>query len=290
MQRGPRPKLAPNLGDAGFMKLTQYLARIGYVGSPKEDLRTLRAIHRAHAEAISYENLDILLHQPVSRSVPAIYEKIVERRRGGWCYEMNGLLSWALEEIGFKVIRLAGGVHRQTLGDRIIGNHLVILVELDETWLADVGFGDGLIEPVRLRQGAFRVGPLNCRLDRIEGGWWRYSNDPIGSAPSFDFHRNIADEQLLEAGSRRLQTDARSPFVQNVVVQRWRKGEHFSLRGRALSRLSISGKNTTLIDDVSGFVETLRDVFDIDLPEAASLWPAICARHEALSRDATMPR
>lgn len=268
------------------MQVSQYLRRIGFDQSPRPDLATFRAVHRAHAEAIPYENLDVQLGRPVSRAVPAIYEKIVERRRGGWCYEMNGLLSWALEEIGFKVTRLAGGVHRQTLGDKVVGNHLVILVDLDGTWLADVGFGDGLIEPVPLREGSFRVGPLDCRLEIVDGGWWRYNNDPTGSAPSFDFHLNVDDEALLENNCRFLQSDPASPFVQNAVVQRWRDGEHFSLRGRVLSHVSGSGKRTQVIDDSGAYIETLRELFALDFPDAESLWPAICARHDSLFQKA----
>lgn len=264
--------------------LAGYLARIGFEGEPGADLPTLRAIHRAHAETIPYENLDVQLGRPVSRAATSAYQKIVERRRGGWCYEMNGLLSWALEEIGFKVTRLAGGVHRETLGDMVVGNHLVILVELGEIWLADVGFGDGLIEPVLLREGEFRVGPLDCRLEIVDGGWWRYNNDPSGSAPSFDFHLEVGDEALLENNCRFLQTDPASPFVQNAVVQRWRGGEHFSLRGRVLSQVSDRGKQTQVIEDAGAYLKTLREVFALDLPEAASLWPAICARHDALFR------
>ena len=264
------------------MKLESYLRRIGHAGQVRPDLETLRAIHRAHVQSISYENLDVQFGVPVSRAVPAIYSKIVERRRGGWCYEMNGLLSWALEEIGFSVRRLAGGVRREVVGDLAVGNHLVLLVDLDETWLADAGFGNGLVEPILLREGAFRVGPLNCRLTRVDGGWYRYVDDPITGGPSFDFHEGISDEALLEARCRFLQSDPTSNFVLNAVVQRWRHDEHYSLRGRSLTRIGEHGKETRLVDSADAYVETLRDLFDLNLPEAAGLWPKICARHESL--------
>ncbi len=267
---------------ARTMNLDAYFNRIGYSGAPRADLATLRAVHRAHVEAIPYENLDVQFEKPLTRAIGPTYEKIVERRRGGWCSEMTGLLSWAFEEIGFKVRRLAGGVTRATAGDSVVGNHFVLLVDLDETWLADAGFGDGLIEPVPLREGAFRVGPLDCRLDRIEGGWWRYSNDPTGSAPSFDFHTSVFDEALLEESCRFLQTDPASPFVLNAVVQRWQSDAHYSIRGRVLQAIDGAGKGTSLIEDAGHYVATLRDVFALDLPEAAALWPKICARHEAV--------
>lgn len=262
------------------MQIQAYLDRIGYAGTPRPDLETLKRVHRAHVEAIPYENLDVQFGRPLTRAIGPIFEKIVERKRGGWCYEMNGLFSWALEKIGFKVTRLAGGVTREKVGDGIVGNHLVLLIDLGDIWLADAGFGDGLIEPVRLREGAFRVGPLECRLDRIDGGWWRYANDPTGSAPSFDFHEDISDEALLEERCRFLQTDPASPFVMNALVQRWRAEAHYSMRGRVLQTINGAGKEKSLIEDAGHYVETLRDTFALDLPEAASLWPKICARHE----------
>ncbi len=264
------------------MNLADYLRRIGYSGNPRPDLATLRGIHRAHVEAIPYEDLDVQFGVAVTRLGPAIYDKIVRRRRGGWCYEMNGLLSWALEAIGFKVKRLAGAVMRESLGDQVIGNHLVMLVDLGETWFADAGFGDGLIEPIPLREGPFSIGPLSCRIEEIGGGWLRYHNDPKGSAPSFDFHPEIGDERLLERQCRFLQSDAGSPFVQNAVVQRWRDEVHYSLRGRMLQTLSADGKATQRIESADDYVLTLKETFALDLPEAASLWPKICARHEAL--------
>src|SRR4029078_11594867 len=99
--------------------------------SARADLATLRAVHRQHLERIPYENLDVQFGRRLSIEIETIFEKIVSRGRGGWCYEMNGLLGWALEEIGFKVTRMAGGVMRATLGDGNLRNTLVLRVGLD---------------------------------------------------------------------------------------------------------------------------------------------------------------
>lgn len=263
------------------MNLSEYLRRIGFAGAPAPDLATLKAVHRAHVEAIPYEDLDVQFGAPVSRAPEAAYDKIVTRKRGGWCFEMNGLLGWALEEIGFDVVRLAGGVVREFKGEQAVGNHLVLIVRLDEPWVADAGFGDGLIEPVPLRAGAFVNGALECALEQMEGGWWRYHNDPRGAAPSFDFHLDVRDEALLEDRCQWLQTHPDSPFVQTAVVQRWQDGEHLSLRGRVFQRLSAGGgKHVHILEDERAFQRALKDDFRLDLPEAASLWPKICARHE----------
>lgn len=262
------------------MELDLYLERIGFAGDPHADLETLKRIHRFHVETIPYENLDVQFGVPIDRTPEAAFQKLVLRRRGGWCYEMNGLLSWALEEIGFKIHRLAGAVHRETAGDAMIGNHLVLLVDLDEPWVADAGFGDGLIEPVPLKQGPFKTGPLACTLEKIEHGWWRYNNDPDGGAPSFDFHPDIQDEALLEQSCRQLQTNPQSSFVLNAVVQRWAQNEHLSLRGRVFTKISRDGKISRIIANSDTYTSTLEKEFNLSAPDAASLWPKICARHE----------
>ena len=99
------------------MDLQAYLDRIGFKGPVRPDLATLRAVHRAHQYAVPFENLDVQLRRPVVLDIEPNYDKIVRRRRGGWCYEMNGVMGWALREIGFDVMRMGAGVMRETVGD-----------------------------------------------------------------------------------------------------------------------------------------------------------------------------
>ncbi len=264
------------------MQLGAYLNRIGYAGPVRADAQTLKAVHRAHVQAIPYENLDVQFGTPVTRSPEAAFDKIVTRGRGGWCYEMNGLLSWALEEIGFKVERLAGGVARDERGDGAVGNHLVLIVQLDEPWLADAGFGDGLIDAIPLKSGPFMNGPYHCRIDDIGGGWLRYHSDPRTGGPTFDFNRAVTDPALLENLCCYLQTGEDSPFVLNAVVQRWLPGRHISIRGRVITRLGEGDKETETLDTAEDYVRVLKSDFNLDLPQAAALWPKICARHDAI--------
>lgn len=271
------------------MKLSDYLDRIGYAGPTQPCAAVLKAIHRKHVETIPYENLDIQFGKPVTRNPAAIFDKLVTRKRGGWCYEMNGLLGWALEEIGFRVERLAGAVRRDTFGETAVGNHLVLIADLGEPWLVDAGFGDGLIEAAPLRIGAFENGPFHCRLEDLGGGWIRYHNDPRGGGPTYDFNRSVTDDALLERSSRFLQESNDSTFVFNAVVQRWRPDRHLSMRGRVLTTLTRDEKISETIGDAESFVCALREHFALDLPDAAALWPKICARHEDLFGSALQP-
>ncbi|RYF91962.1 MAG: arylamine N-acetyltransferase [Caulobacteraceae bacterium] len=265
------------------MTLAAYLDRIGHTGPVAPDLATLRAIHRAHHFAIPYENLDVQLGRPVVTDPAAAFDKIVTRRRGGWCYEMNGLLGWALGEIGFKVTRMMAGVRREQDGDIAVGNHLILRVDLpDGPWMADVGFGDGPVDPYPIAAGPVDAGLFAYRLEETPGGWWRLHNHPAGGAPSFDFQIGPADEQALAGRCHWLQTDPASNFVLNAVVQRHQPDRLLVLRGRTLRVFTADGANDSLIADADDYVATLKTDFALDLPEAATLWPAIQARHEAL--------
>ena len=105
---------------------------------------------------LAYENLDVQLRRALDPDIERIFEKIVHRHRGGWCYEMNGLLGWAIHQIGFDGMRITGGVARKERDDEMLGSHLVLNGNLDEPHIADVGLGKGLIEPIPVRHDRFR--------------------------------------------------------------------------------------------------------------------------------------
>jgi N-hydroxyarylamine O-acetyltransferase len=265
-------------------ELSAYLHRIRFEGSLRPDLATLTAIHRAHQHAIPFENLDVLLRRPVVIDPESNFDKIVCRRRGGWCYEMNGVMEWALKEIGFGVMRIGAGVMRVQAGDAQLGNHLCLLVRLDQPYLVDVGFGGSLAEPLPLRASEREDRPYRLWLSEPGESYWRFSEiaHGDGDAFSFDFRVAPADEALLARKCRYLQTDPASPFVQNLVVQRRTADTHFSLRGRVLATIHTTHVDKTMLNSADELVATLRDRFDLDTPEAATLWPSICARHKAL--------
>jgi N-hydroxyarylamine O-acetyltransferase len=101
---------------------------------------------------VPFENLDIPLGQPIILSLPSFYDKIVRRRRGGFCYELNGLFGWLLEQLGFAVAMLSARVfHGGQPGPEF--DHLVLLIKMEERLIADVGFGDLFLEPLRLDAG-----------------------------------------------------------------------------------------------------------------------------------------
>ena len=135
---------------SGFLDL--YFERIRYGEPPRVDLRALRELHLLHLQHIPYENVDVFCHQGVALDAETLTRKILLRRRGGYCFEQNGLFLMALTALGFRCQPNMARVHRNRPepGGR---THQVNLVQVDgATWLCDVGFGgSGFREPLRLQ-------------------------------------------------------------------------------------------------------------------------------------------
>ena len=131
-----------------------YLVRIRYVGSVTPSVKTLRSLHRAYVMTVPFENCDIHLGQPISLERSDLFRKIVSGRRGGYCFELNGLFALLLEQLGGEVIRLAACVLYGNQGARP-RSHQLLLVQLGASrWMVNVGFGgNGLREPFPLTDG-----------------------------------------------------------------------------------------------------------------------------------------
>jgi N-hydroxyarylamine O-acetyltransferase len=158
------------------------------------------------------------------------------------------------------------------------GNHLVLAVELERTWLADVGFGDGLFEPVPLVEGEVSQCGLGYRLER-QGPRWLFVNQPWGSAAGFDF--TIAPRRLDDSASRcrQLQTDPESSFVRATVCERFEEGAITMLRGAVLRRVTADGPTERTIRGRAEFERVLAESIGLDPGPIGPLWPAIEARH-----------
>ncbi len=131
--------------------VSAYLTRIAYSGSQEASVETLRLLHRAHLLTVPFENLDIGLKREIPCDENAAIRKIVERKRGGFCYEMNGAFAALLRGLGFQVTLLSARVAREDGGEGPEFDHLTLRVDLDEPWLADVGFGESFLDPLRLK-------------------------------------------------------------------------------------------------------------------------------------------
>jgi N-hydroxyarylamine O-acetyltransferase len=267
------------------MNLASYLARIGCRRAPRPDIATLRMLQRAHTLSVPFENLDVQLGRRITTDVRDAYDKIVLRRRGGWCYEQNGLFGWALSEIGFEVTRVAAAVMRTKRGDVSEANHLALLVrtpDTDATWLADVGFGGSLLEPIRLEARTYRHEPFRLGLRRLHDAYWQFWEDAGDGEFSYDFRPEPASEAALARRCDFLQADPESGFVLNLVAQVRTQRRHTTLRGRVLTHRDAGGERVCTLASPDQLVQTLAGIFGLDVPEAANCWPRILERHERL--------
>jgi N-hydroxyarylamine O-acetyltransferase len=153
------------------MKISAYLDRIAYEGPLEPTAETLRRLHLAHLYSVPFENLSIHWGEPIQLDDEALFEKVVARRRGGFCYELNGLFAALLRALGFDVSLLAAEVCGTAGRFSPPFDHMALLVTLEDRWLADVGFGDSFREPLRLdERGEQMDGELVYRIEETGDG------------------------------------------------------------------------------------------------------------------------
>jgi N-hydroxyarylamine O-acetyltransferase len=179
------------------MDVHAYLQRIHYQWPPapgvdppsidRPSIDLLRSLHRTHLFTVPFENLDIHLGRKIVCEENRILHKIVNEHRGGFCYELNGAFAALLRTLGFRVTLLSCRVAREDGSYGPEFDHLTLRVDLEEPWLADVGFGECFLEPLRLQSRAEqtqsgRVYRLTCLPSEngvfslevmVEGKWKR---------------------------------------------------------------------------------------------------------------------
>jgi N-hydroxyarylamine O-acetyltransferase len=272
------------------VKLQQYLDRIGYTGSLEPDLETLIALHRAHLQTIPYENLEIHFGRPLGLNLERIFERLVLERRGGWCYEMNGLFAWVLREIGFNVQLVSTHVTRANGSMMVSGDHVALIVKLktgletasQKLWLVDVGWGNGFLDPLPLEVGTFRQGFLEYRLES-HGETWRFFNQQYGADGfSFTLEPQGFEQHRLEEFQERctwLQTSPESGFVRVAVCQRFTPEGINTLRGAVLTKIRSSGKLEQTISSFEEYEKVLRKDFKLEVPNLHELWVRVWQGH-----------
>jgi N-hydroxyarylamine O-acetyltransferase len=213
------------------MDVDAYLERIGYRGPLAPTAETLRRLHVAHLLAVPFENLSIHAHEPVVLDDESLFDKVVARRRGGFCYELNGLFAALLRALGFRVEMLSAGVAKREGGFGPEFDHMTLLVTLEERWLADVGFGDSFVEPLLLDERAAQTqGTRAFRIEAVEDGRLVLLRKEAEGAwePQYRFG---------------LEPHAYADYAEMCYFQQTSPESHFT-RGRVCSRLTPEGRVT----------------------------------------------
>jgi N-hydroxyarylamine O-acetyltransferase len=258
-----------------MLDLDSYLRRIDYRGRLEPTLETLRALQLHHASAIPFENLDTLLGTPVKIDLESLQRKLVQARRGGYCFEHNVLFQSVLGAVGLRSTALAARVTWERPDDELRARtHMVLLVEIGATlYLADVGFG-----------GLTPTGPLALQADveqatphelfrvvreaaefaveaRVRAQWKRlYRFDLQAQQP--------VDIELL---NHYVVSHADSPMIGRFVAARAASQRRFGLLNGVLREHRVDGTSEERrIGSVAELREVLRTTFGIDAPQGAA--------------------
>jgi N-hydroxyarylamine O-acetyltransferase len=246
------------------LDLEAYLHRIG-VTEP-----TLKSVHEGHVLSIPFENIDVQLGKVPSLDLPSLQEKLVRRKRGGYCFEHNQLYAAALERLGITVSRLLG---RPMLGGPPLParTHMILVAyQDDEPYLTDVGWGGGcLLEPMPLREGTMQQGKWTYQLSKQDDMWvlrsltvgvWR---DLYGFTTDRQYAADFGMANFFTAKW------PESPFFNRIIVQNTGPEGRQTLVGNELTVASpVDGdieKRTLTKDEI---LDALSSRFGIELSDA----------------------
>ena len=252
------------------LDVAAYLSRIGYEGPLDPSAQTLRDLQVAHLRTVPFENLSIHSNEPIVLNDEALFEKVVQRRRGGFCYELNGLFAALLRALGFEVEMLSAAVARSTGEYGHDFDHMTLLVRLEQRWIADVGFGDSFIEPLLLdepgeqTQGARAYkfvsdGDHRVLMQRNYDGTW---------APQYRFtlkpHVYADYEEMCEYQ----QTSPESHFTKGRICTRATTTGRVTLSGlRLITTLNAGERAEEELAGEDEYVAALRQHFGIEMTE-----------------------
>ena len=250
--------------------MAAYLARLGYSGSLMTNAEPLRGLHRAHLFRVPFENLDIHLGRKIRLNQAAFVRKVVQERRGGFCYELNGAFAALLDALRFRLTLLSARVPRDDGSDGPEFDHLTLRVDLDEPWLVDVGFGDSFVDPLRLEIGTeqqqgdrrFRILAMGDSL-RLEArpetqhGEWKT-----------EYVFGLKTRKLAEfcAMCSYHQTSRESPFTRKRVCSRATEDGRITLSGMKLITTGVGVREERELGSEAEWRAVLKEEFGVRCP------------------------
>ncbi len=249
------------------MNIECCLQRLDYDGTRDPSLRTLRSLQLAFLLRVPFENLDIFLGREILLSSHAVFEKIVNRKRGGVCYELNILFFNLLTALGFSVDYISARmVKKAGIGPEY--DHMVLIVRLDHEYLVDVGHGHFCREPLRIDGGntAF-AGRYEYRVDHYGKDYAMYSrHKDVPWSLRFIFSRAPRHCSEFEAMNRFHQTSPDSSFTRRRLVALATDDGHMSAIDQRLVIISRKEKQRVELDSEEAYRACLKQYFGIEIP------------------------
>ncbi|WP_144206111.1 arylamine N-acetyltransferase family protein [Mycobacterium tilburgii] len=259
------------------LDLASYFDRVGYRGPAEPTLGVLQDLMTAHIGTIPFENLDPVLGVPVGDLGPgALFDKLVRRRRGGYCYEQNGLMGYVLTELGFRVRRLAGRVVWMLPPDAPVPpmTHTALAVTFpgsQGSYLVDVGFGgQTLTSPIRLETSTVQHTTHEpYRLQDRGDGLVLQAQVRDEWQSLYEFTAQTQPQIDLTVGSWYVSTNPGSHFVTGLIAALVTEDARINLSGRHLAIHRAGGTEKVVLDDAASVIDTLAGRFGIDIDGVA---------------------
>lgn len=233
------------------MNISDYLKRLDYSKPVRADIETLCGLQLSHLQNIPFENLDIGLGRKIELNESALWDKLITRKRGGFCYELNGMFAWLLKQIGFQVTYLnARDYHEDDDSFGIDFDHLTLMVTIPNEstrWLVDVGWGDTFTQPLNIDDPNEQAqGLRGYWVEAFRNGYQIWQRNYDGSRERqyfFDLTpHNFPDEYLDTCLYH--QTSPKSIFTQNQIISRLTEDGRVSLDNNKLITTSNGVRST----------------------------------------------
>jgi arylamine N-acetyltransferase len=277
-----------------------YLRRLGVDGGLPPTLDTLVALHRAHLDAVPYENLGIMLGLPGGRAPSVDPAESLARvgavGRAGYCFHQNGALETVLRELGFELSRRHGHVYSaDEERDDISLNHLLLVADglpTDDNpggrWWVDVGLGDAFRDPVAVSVGRHDQGGFRYEITEVREDGWSFRHDRAGTFTGIEVRGLPIDRAAVDEAHARLSAPGDGRFAKVLVVQRRDDGGIDTVRGCLHHRTLPESGTETELSSYDAWRAALADgtrlSFDgIDDDELRALYAAQWAKHLAWS-------
>ncbi|SMO59497.1 N-hydroxyarylamine O-acetyltransferase [Saccharicrinis carchari] len=248
------------------MNIEKYLDRIKHRGKSTPNLDLLKKLQKQHLLHVPFENLDIHYNVPIKLDIDRIYKKIVLNKRGGFCYELNGLFFKLLIALNFEARQISARVYNKEKGYGKEFDHMAIIVRIDDNeYLTDVGFGDFTFEPLKIDIGKIQYDERGTYLvDKYNDTYFSVNKTEKGkTTPKYIFQtsgRNFKEFQEMCAYH---QTSPESNFTRNRLISLPTTNGRITISG---NNLKINASDSTTeheIKDEVEFKQYLRSLFDI---------------------------
>lgn len=246
------------------MDITAYLERINYRGPTGPSADTLRALQFAHLQTIPFENLSIHAGQPIVLEDEALFTKIVENRRGGFCYECNGLFAALLSTLGFDVTMLSAEVANAHGGYSQPFDHMALMVSGPQRWLVDVGFGDSFLEPLLLDERSAQVEGKRAYKIVDEDGWLILTRREVNTwTPQYRFTLKPYQYKDFAGMCRYHQTSPESHFTQKRICSRATESGRITLSEMRLIETTDDERHERVLANQEEYNAVLQQHFGI---------------------------